>query len=1038
MALLLAPGAWATADGVVILGGGGGGGAAATLAATLAVGNTTGGTGIEVSAADPILLNENATVPGGAPGAAKGTVWVRSDTPNVLIYTDDAGTDIVLGTAHTGDVVGPAGATDEALARYNTTTGLLIQDSTVLVDDTGNMSGLESVLVDHTATENDDFAVKVMADAAGFSDVKAVDVNFITGAIAASDNEECVFVNIDESASTGGRVSAFEVLATAEGSAEVDALEVGAGVHPIKQISGTFGDMDSALNIAVDVLAALSSGGAGNITGFANDNDTMTFGDTAQFEELEFILDTGASGPGIAPTFEYSITGTAWQTFGPADGTDGFRNTGVMAWLLTDIPTWDAASHGGEYKIRITRTRNSLTTSPILDLVQREVGTEFAWTADGNLEILGVQLADKGAPANPGAGLGELYKKTGDDGIFWKPDAAGGEVDLTDTNDPTAIHDDVAGEISSIAQKAVPTGADFILIEDAAAGNVKKHIVISTLPAAAPAAHAASHSDGGSDEITIENLATSEVPTTTVLQSDGAGGLVWNALAAGGGGTELDANATSENLSCSRTAETPTVDVAQPGQVNLGSENVASHGTDGAYASILGGLNGIVNGSYSTVVGGEDNDITIGGSAGVSTHNLIGGGDTNKITNNATSASADIKCSAILSGANNTLTNTATLGRDLTHSVICGGQFNQVQVVATLMSFHTIGGGYNNIISGGNTHGFIGGGNGNALSSASGDSSTIVGGAANTLSASGTDHFIGGGTGNTISGTANFDTLTGGNGNTISGADYAFLGGGSGCTISGDYGVIAGGQSNSIVSGATNCGILGGKSCTITNAGADYSLILGANIATISATANNNVILGGATQLISGGSQHSTIVGGLQNDITGATKCVAMGYRAQCNHGSTLVFGDSAVADVASVESDQVLFGVQNGVRVSHTTEEDGAVKVVSEAATTDATVTTLWNRTLDDNTAIYVSAKVVCMETDGTDRNVYEKRILVYRDGAGALVQGAEQTIVEIESDTAWACILDVDTNDVRLRITGFAATNINWRSTVEFQQVS
>jgi hypothetical protein len=34
-------------------------------------------------------------------------------------------------------------------------------------------------------------------------------------------------------------------------------------------------------------------------------------------------------------------------------------------------------------------------------------------------------------PANPGNGIGRLYKKTADDGLFWKPNVAGPEVDLT-------------------------------------------------------------------------------------------------------------------------------------------------------------------------------------------------------------------------------------------------------------------------------------------------------------------------------------------------------------------------------------------------------------------------------------------------------------------------------------------------------------------------------------------------------------------------------------------------------------------------------
>lgn len=42
-----------------------------------------------------------------------------------------------------------------------------------------------------------------------------------------------------------------------------------------------------------------------------------------------------------------------------------------------------------------------------------------------------IDLPDISAPSNPGNGLGRLYKKTGNDGLFWKPDLVGTEVDLT-------------------------------------------------------------------------------------------------------------------------------------------------------------------------------------------------------------------------------------------------------------------------------------------------------------------------------------------------------------------------------------------------------------------------------------------------------------------------------------------------------------------------------------------------------------------------------------------------------------------------------
>jgi hypothetical protein len=56
-----------------------------------------------------------------------------------------------------GDVVGPTGATDNAVARYDTTTGKLIQNSLVIIGDTGSVTGVnaltaESLTVNNNAT----------------------------------------------------------------------------------------------------------------------------------------------------------------------------------------------------------------------------------------------------------------------------------------------------------------------------------------------------------------------------------------------------------------------------------------------------------------------------------------------------------------------------------------------------------------------------------------------------------------------------------------------------------------------------------------------------------------------------------------------------------------------------------------------------------------------------------------------------------------------------------------------------------------------
>ena len=58
---------------------------------------------------------------------------------NVQEALDEINTTVATG------VVGPASATDNAIARYDGTTGKLIQDSSVLIDDSDNMTGVTSI-----------------------------------------------------------------------------------------------------------------------------------------------------------------------------------------------------------------------------------------------------------------------------------------------------------------------------------------------------------------------------------------------------------------------------------------------------------------------------------------------------------------------------------------------------------------------------------------------------------------------------------------------------------------------------------------------------------------------------------------------------------------------------------------------------------------------------------------------------------------------------------------------------------------------------
>jgi hypothetical protein len=113
----------------------------------------TASTGISVSGG-PITGSGSITVTNTAPDQTvvltAGTGISTSGTyPNFTI----ANTAPSLG----GDVVGPSSATDNAVARFDATTGKLIQNSLVIIDDTGSVTGVnaltaESLTVNNNAT----------------------------------------------------------------------------------------------------------------------------------------------------------------------------------------------------------------------------------------------------------------------------------------------------------------------------------------------------------------------------------------------------------------------------------------------------------------------------------------------------------------------------------------------------------------------------------------------------------------------------------------------------------------------------------------------------------------------------------------------------------------------------------------------------------------------------------------------------------------------------------------------------------------------
>ena len=152
-------------------------------------------------------------------------------------------------------------------------------------------------------------------------------------------------------------------------------------------------------------------------------------------------------------------------------------------------------SSGGTDTFRITADSGWDKNPQIMYVTENETGTEatatITWSISGTLvfpqgeDPYGGQFAatfrvtedDAGGAANV-TWIDVVGPVGGVDGIT-VTDLGNGKVRLTanaTTNDPDAIHDNVAGEINDIAEKEIPHDDDLVIIEDSEADWVKKKV----------------------------------------------------------------------------------------------------------------------------------------------------------------------------------------------------------------------------------------------------------------------------------------------------------------------------------------------------------------------------------------------------------------------------------------------------------------------------------------------------------------------------------------------------------------------------------
>ncbi len=278
------------------------------------------------------------------------------------------------------------------LARKQITVG----DNTLNLDGTVNFIDADGNSFGITGGEDR----LVFASSTGKSELH---IDYLTGAIAAGTEHSIIHINIEDITATGGLIHAINISDVGTGVVTVVGLNINPSVKPITQHTGSFSTPDKALKFyklgdpsdTTNVTTAFGSTIADS-TLFDHDDDEVLLGAAAVFNEFEVILNTAASGPGVKPTFWYSSGGDgSWSPFNPEDGSNGFRDSGIIEWVSGDL-SWTTWDYNGtdQYWIKIIRTQASLATSPIEDTFKLLASTDFTWDENGDIAISDIYAAD--------------------------------------------------------------------------------------------------------------------------------------------------------------------------------------------------------------------------------------------------------------------------------------------------------------------------------------------------------------------------------------------------------------------------------------------------------------------------------------------------------------------------------------------------------------------------------------------------------------------------------------------------------------------
>ena len=249
-----------------------------------------------------------------------------------------------------GDVVGPASATDNAIARFDTTTGKLIQNSVVTIGDTGATTGITTLSASTSVTtpivQATNSAGLALKNASGTTQMSMGAGGGDNMAINVSTNLNGTNAQIDISPTGTGHVHI-----NPSGSGSIEMNPTSAGTMNNMVIGGTTPLAGSFTNLSVTGTTKFdgAEGTAGQVltsagTGATPTWTTPTTGTVTSVTGTAPVVSSGGNTPAISmaaanTTTNGYLTSTDWNTFNGKSNT-----TGTVTSVSATVPSFLSVS----------------------------------------------------------------------------------------------------------------------------------------------------------------------------------------------------------------------------------------------------------------------------------------------------------------------------------------------------------------------------------------------------------------------------------------------------------------------------------------------------------------------------------------------------------------------------------------------------------------------------------------------------------------------------------------------------------------------